>query len=202
MLDFMRANIGMFIAGGAVLLLAILGVVVGVISKGRWADRGLISRGGHKLHWRRKDLPIAVWYPVGFPDWAWRAFRRVREHLYAKVGVQLFDVGTEEPRTDPDEEDFEDTLPRGAIYIRIGDNPREGSTKHSYDKRNGEIHSAIVEITPQAGIAWPVTLHEVGGHVLGLDHDELRESIMHPVLQEQAQYLTESDIKRLRKTYG
>ena len=77
-------------------------------------------------------------------------------------------------------------------------------TALTWDTRTGKLKSAVVRlpwpVAPQ--YVWPIMLHEGGGHVFGLDHDEHVASVMHPRIQDRPQELTDNDAKLLRATYG
>jgi hypothetical protein len=96
-----------------------------------------------------------------------------------------------------------DRLPRGHIGFDVGDDPEHGTCEHRYDKATGELLSAKVTLPVIEGNdkRVKVVYHEAG-HALGLDHDEQRQSIMYPTLQDRPQELTTSDRDLLRRLYG
>lgn len=51
MLDIIKSNPWTFGIGITILILALIGVIVGIVLKGRWLDRGFMQRDGKTLHW-------------------------------------------------------------------------------------------------------------------------------------------------------
>ena len=162
-----------------------------------------MEHGGQPLRWLPGDLPIFVWLDPNLTEawldaWAW-----ARQQYNKLVGFELFASGLiptdAAPMPDPE------NLPDGAAWIRMGgpDMPKtHAHTMHTYARETGRIKSALVEVPDidEKETQRGVMVHGLG-HVLGLDHDEQRASIMYPVLQQRPQTVTEADIERLRKHY-
>lgn len=91
--------------------------------------------------------------------------------------------------------------PQGFIHLSQEDGKRGSTVRHQFAPKTGEVGCAVVifgEWTQRTSLK--EALHELG-HILCLDHDEQRESIMHPVIQDRAQVLTKADKERLAKRY-
>jgi len=201
-IDIIKSHPWTFAVSMLISLVAIAGVIYGVITKGRWKDYGLMVRNGYKLHINPAELPILVFMHSNVPNWIAVLFNQVREELNNKVGfvmmgkadvilVQGLDL---------------DKLPKGHLGVVMGEDEKHGQTYHRYDKRTGEILSTKITLPPleplgNRDLLMKVIMHEVG-HVFGLAHDERRDSIMHPSIQHRAQAFTEGDINLLRETYN
>lgn len=223
MWEFVKAYPWTFAAGGLILVLAIAGVIWGVLTKGRWKDAGFLRTddGKHPLKWELVRFPLSVWLDTGL-DKAWQgAFVRLRGHVKQVVGRELFDLGTPIPEAAGEQDARQPTgeptarlsldlehLPDGHVALirgqETGGGAFQASTVLKWDTRTGAIKSAVVKLPwPVASeYVWPIVLHEVGGHVLGLDHDEHVASVMHPQIQNRPQGYTDKDKELLRATYG
>ena len=62
------------------------------------------------------------------------------------------------------------------------------------------IYGTMVWIDLKWGKEYAVWLHELG-HVLGLGHDRLRDSVMWPTIQGRPGSLSNKDVKCLQKAY-
>lgn len=202
MLDFIKSAPWSFAVAGLILVGAIAGVIYGVIRKGNWADKGLMTTPeGFKLRWRRLDLPLPVWFATDLSK-AWiEAWNRASSTISEAAGRNMFmpalaafsTMDTDQPQ-------------RHAVIIRDdqGVDPNHGATELQWDTRDGVLHSAHVTF-PEAlegdSRAYAVALHEAM-HVLGFDHDEHQSSIMYPALTKRPQTLTDHDRKLLREIYG
>lgn len=198
MWEFMKSAPWTFAVGGVILLLAIGGVIWGVLTKGRWKDRGWMIRDGHPLKWLASDLPIGLLIHKDIDAVTLRLITELRGQFEKVVGQrQLFMSGVT-----PDSLDWDQMPPAGFLAVVISED-QNGHTEHRYEKPTGRILAARMSIPD--GLATPdlskVIQHELG-HVLGLDHDESTASIMHPQLQQRNQFLGEADGALLRKQYG
>ena len=188
-----------------ILVGAIAGVIIAIVTKGRWKDRGfmLTKDGKHELKWEASRslvaFPLGVWISDDL-DVAWfNCFKKLRLYVNDVIGKEIFSFAVSIPP-----EINKGTHLNGHILIFPGDSDDSATTELKWNKKSGEITSAVVTV-PQSlheEKAWPVLLHEVGGHCLGLAHDEQIESIMHPRIQDRKQFYTASDKKRLRNAYG
>lgn len=204
MWEFIKAYPWTFAVGGLILVGAIVGVIVGVVTKGRWKDAGFMTTddGKHPLKWALDQFPLSVWIAPEL-EAAWvDAFKRLRGHVQEVVGRELFDLGTPIP------EGFDTGhMLQGHVALikgqEVGSGDFHASTILKWDTRTGALISAVVKLPwPIAkSYVWPVMLHEVGGHVLGLDHDEHVSSVMHPRIQNRPQGYTDKDKELLRATY-
>lgn len=163
----------------------------------------LLSEQGQPRLWAR--VPIT---PVAALDLStrWRlAFVGAIDHWNAVIGFRVFwplqtalpDLRMDRPGS-------------GMVKIRDdnGMDPDHGFTL--FYPAEPPTSAALVTVPEQPEDAedealddetrWAVAVHELG-HVLGLAHDGLSDSIMFPALQERPQYATERDIQRIRRTY-
>jgi hypothetical protein len=202
MWSFVQANPVSFAVAAIILVLAVVGIVVGVVLRGRWKDNGFLvdPEIDKSVRWDRSSLPIGVWYARNLPaQWldAWTA--SVAE-LEKAIGRKIF----LSPLLTPSGA-LENHHIRSSVLLKgdEGVDPHHGVTDLRWDE-HGSIISAIVTFPdrelPSLKV-FGVALHEAG-HVLGLAHDEQRESIMYPQISDRPGKLTESDSKLLRRAYG
>lgn len=203
MWEFMKAEPIMFIVGGVIFLLAIIGVIVGVALKGRWQDRGLMVRGGKKLRWAR--IPIfVIFHPELSLQWQATFVGAVRRYREA-TGLHLFIAISA-----PSGYNFEQPPPLGAGLIVIQPKEPTGSMQPDtayfeprYSTETGIIFGGTLMVPAALQVRMPVMLHELG-HGLGLDHDERTSSIMYHSLSSRIDpgTLSKSDIDLLKRIYG
>jgi len=197
----MKANPWTFAIGGVILLAAIVGVIVGVLTKGRWEDRGLMVKDGHPLSWAKDGIPLPVWYAADIAKGWLDSWVRGADVLNQAAGRPLF----LNPVEAPDGLDLAKPV-TGAVVLKDdnGVDPDHGSTELRWDKRDGALLSAVV-VLPEAhednAKRDAVALHEAA-HALGLDHDEGKDSIMYPSIQDRPQELSGADKELLRRVYG
>jgi hypothetical protein len=195
-----------FAIGGAILLVAIVSVIIGVIFKGFWKDHGLMVRNGVTLKWDVKSLPIGIVYHPAL-DARWLNFwRDAIGKLQMAMGKRLLFVNP----VAATEGAISETgwPPAGFLFLRqVEDYDAKPSTNHRYHPDSGEVDRARVNLPPPGAIPEllrpAVVLHEAG-HVLCLAHDEHPESIMYHNLASARKpgKLSKKDIKLLKKTYG
>lgn len=208
MWQFIKSAPYTFAVAAAILVLAIAGVVWGVLTKGRWKDRGLLKRQGIgdrlvSLRWPPGAFPLTIWTPEETPEKVRNAFGKAAKILGDAAGRLLFMPLQDMPTGYSAGRPFRGHAELSA-HPSAGEMQRDhGVTDIDYDRRDGYIISCCVSVPAPVADEdyYPIMLHELG-HVLGLDHDEQRESIMFPSLQGRPQALTEGDRKLLRKLYG
>jgi len=210
MLEFMKQHWIMFVIGGAIFIGAIAMVIYGVITKGGWKDYGLMERHGNKLKWPISMFPITVHFSNDLSLIWVEVYRKVIVNFNRSADRELFDLGSQVP-SDFDVGSFP---PSGMVYLRtsvyatdqdVCDTTNDGGavTQHKYDKETGDILSAVVTLPDPyiSSYTHAILTHELG-HVLGLDHDEHKSSIMYPVMHGRPQTLSDSDKRLLKKIYG
>lgn len=201
MIDLLKAHPWTAALGALILTVAVVGIVWGLATKGRWADRGLMVRDGHKLRWNLEALPLAVWYSADLPAPWVDAWLRAAAEIGKAVGKRVLFLL---PLQSPPELDMDKVV---GISLRPDTeqvvDKRHASTVLRWDKLTGQIYTAAITFPEldDADQIYAVTLHEAC-HALGLDHDEIRDSIMFPSLQDRPQALTDHDEALLRKVYG
>lgn len=197
MINLIKSHPWTFGIGCAVLLAAIVGVIVAVVTKGGWKDRGLMTTDdGKPYKWSRENFPLGVWLHPDLPDAYYDAFIASRAFIHGHAKAVLFDQGTELPA------DFDiERLGEGQVVIAMSDvanpeRPDHGNTALTV-MPTGEIKRAVVSLPPaRNAVAKPITLHELM-HVLGYDHDESITSLMAPRLSDRPQQITDLDKQRL-----
>jgi len=199
-LAFMKANWIMVLIGGLVFVGAGVGVVIGVLTRGGWADRGLMkTRGGKPLKWALESFPLTIWLHPDLPAVYVRAYNVARMYINKHAGRKLLDFGTLAPSN------FQyELLGEGHVAIAMAEDvgseyPNHGSTVLTTIDKTGRIMSGVVTVpSGREALASPIMLHECF-HLLGFDHDEQTSSLMHPRLQARPQEITKKDLALLRK---
>jgi hypothetical protein len=200
MWEFIKSEPWMFGVFVLAAVLSTVGIVVGVVKRGGWKDRGFLMREGSEARWPMGSMPLTVWFHRDLPSVYAEAFCETVEHFNDSVGGGLFCV----PLSAPDAFCFE-RLPPGSVAVV----PKTGIVNPATDIHwlgGATIHSALIEVPPIEDMlserwADQIALHELG-HALGLDHDEQVASIMYPVVSDRPQALTKADIARLRRVYA
>lgn len=170
------------------------------------------------LHWEKEDFPLTlVVHPNVVPSWGWAIDKSV-QIWNSRVGFEMFriyyleadliDVTFEEmyenapdtfiPVMGMDSDELTDFLQRRVLGVTFIDSDDEGI-----------IHNAPVVLPLNTKAHWPpkgifTVVHEFG-HVLGLDHDPCRESVMffsdYPGAEHVLRIL-EEDVTLLRELYA
>lgn len=196
----------------AVLLLGIAGVLYGVITKA--GDEGFKRVDGKLLRWDKRDLPLVCFYKSTVPDALVEAYSVAASTINDAVGESLLRACSPwmlESKAMPNMpgpgivylENNIEGLPTDGMSVEDENDPETGGrTVMYYDKRTGIMRSAVVQIGQNLqGKDAAVFLHELG-HVLGLEHDRLKDSIMYENLSGRPGGLTQKDAKLLKKAYG
>lgn len=190
-------NKAMLIAGALIFVTAIVGVIYAIIV--RPGDLSFMERDGHQLKWQKSDLPLSCFYLEETPEAYLSATQRAIATIHSKTGLKLFGPCVtwqiQPPKYAPD----------GGMLLSLreeSDTPHGAETNHRYEKATGRIRSAWVRFDKDLKeLAYKVALHELG-HVLGLDHDRERSSIMYPTGIDRPNDLSSRDVKFLQEAYG
>jgi hypothetical protein len=168
--------------------------------KGRWRDKAFM-RGADSLPliWAKGHLPLQVLVSFDLSA-SWRlAILKAISQYNDKVGRRVF-MNPAFPAAS-----FSYSTPTsGAVIVRDdnGGDPKHGVTM--LYPQSAPVVACIVTL-PQSVDGQPlcdqIALHEFG-HVLGLAHDELKESIMWPTTQGRPGALTDDDVKNLKWAYA
>lgn len=197
--NFVKAYPWTFGLGGAILLTAIVGVIYAAVV--RSGDLGFMMRDGCELKWDRGDIPVPCFHTKDLPEEYLVAFERGRKRASDLLGFQI----TSSCVPWSLQEVFEE-VPAGIVYLRVknaSESVLVAQTRHLYDKRSGRILSAEVIFAFELDPTYldVVVLHEFG-HVLGLEHDRERSSVMHPTVVDRSADLTSKDVVRLKEVYA
>lgn len=192
MFEFFAENWVMTAIGATILLLAIAGVVYGVLTGGGWIDRGLMLRDGVRLRWPPHRIPLIV-RVEDVPD-------EVRGAVEGAISEIVSAVGREIMRSyDPSPILSLAVAPDVSVFVGGVD---AGGTADLTILENRIVAVEItISNTLELALLPRAVLHELL-HALGLDHDESRSSVMHPELSTRPSRLTFSDVALLRRIYG
>lgn len=190
------------IAAAAMFVIAIAGVIYGVLRKKD--DPGFMtSATGHPLSWPIFMLPTATFFDKEFPEEYITAYRLVANELNEIIGRKVFDFGAPWIRKTKIINNVLD-LPTGSVYLALSyDGTAGGSNQYRYGS-SGDLQACIIRVTREysGDLLKTILMHELG-HALGLDHDpEIQASIMYPTTKGRTKSLTDKDVNRLRTTYG
>lgn len=173
-------------------------------------DQGLHrTTGGDVYHWGHDQIPITVYIDQRIPIFYREEILRAAEEWNTRLGMNVLDVYEEEgPR-----EVFL-SPPYASISVsigRLGRNSRGIIRGMAYAKLMseqtrfapfypGRIHSCTIFLAHNVDISevYFVSTHEFG-HCFGLEHDELRTSLMYyHATDNHDQVVTHWDIERIR----
>jgi hypothetical protein len=201
MWQFIKSSPWTWAVAGVILILAAIGIIVGVVTKGRWKDRGFMVRDGNRLCWEVNAFPIGVILHGDLSRSIIEIIKDVTNKFSVVIKNRNLFLITElmVPKFD-----WASFPPDGYISIVLGPGigSSKGITEHHYVRENGRILSAKITIPAiyNKDTLDRIITHEFG-HALGLDHDESVMSIMHPLIKNRPQKLTPHDTKLLRTTY-
>lgn len=206
MLDFIKTiwNNGvsnkLMLIGSALMLMVITSTLIYAIWV-RPGDVSFLKRDGHSLRWDRSSFPLSCIYDAeALPDRQRQAYERVRRKIALTVADGLLGPCVEWQLPDK----FPDHIPNGIILKPRydGDALHGAITEHRFDKRSGKILSSVVSVDVgfDENTLDLVYLHELG-HVLGLDHDREKSSIMFKNLGMRPDKFSNRDRDTLRKAY-
>lgn len=204
MWEFIKHSPVTFGIAGAIMVVAVVATILGIVYSGFREDRELLEREGKHLRWVAGELPLIV---LGHPDlamsWHW-VYQAAAMEFNTTVGIPLFD-----PNLHPTPEGYnlDQEPPRGFVMLQPHwdqDADSVATTEHRYDRQTGKLMSTTVTVPVSVvKLSAPAMLHELG-HVLGLAHDEHPSSIMYPTLTSRTKpgTLSKGDIELLRRLYG
>lgn len=147
-------------------------------------------------------FPIVVYVDPNLDENTYLALIAAIQEMNTIVGRTVF----LQPRLPSKQSDFDGFNGAGAILVMpVKGEQTRGLTRHFIDGVKYTITNALVFLPTTGNYREDLqfALHELG-HVLGLEHDELEESLMYKNLHpnEYPQDLTAHDRKLLRDTYG
>lgn len=181
-----------------------LGLLAGIIyAIARKTDHGFMKTyTGLDICWK-PGTRISVYFDQALPSTYIAAYRTIAIEMNQIVGYRMFDLGAvwllnEHPIKQPD------AVPTNAMYITDAEIGRLGGTNsYIHHGKTGQLKSCyIVLASGMTDEVLRTTMrHEVGGHGLGLRHDD-NLSIMAATLNGRPAHFTDKDKARLVKKYG
>ena len=197
MIEWFKANPWMWAIGGLMLLVSIVGVIVGILKKGFWKDRGFLNQG--KAYWKQESLPIPVFFASDIDGIVLDYFYQVREEINNLAGRLVLSKASEWLAQVPKRAD-------GFIFFHTemtwpGEYVSCGKALVRTDKKTGVIVGVDIFIRGAFVYDFKIIKHELG-HALGLDHDEHPSSVMYPTLEKRPQDFSDNDKQLLKETYG
>lgn len=191
------------IVGGAIVI-ALAGVVYGILWKGGWEDKGfMLTEHGAKMKWKKSSMPIGVWVDLFVPDiWTQAIEDAVHKWNFA-AGRNLFLAPIKIHQY------MSKKMFQGHILVTLSDEESgfmqrdHGHTDLKFNPSTGEIYSAVITLPKESLAMAPyIAIHEFG-HALGLEHDESDESIMYFELLKRRDpgKITDADAERIKRAY-
>jgi len=185
----------------SVLLLVIVGsVIYGLVTQ---YDRGFLIDGGRAYYYDKLDFPLQFAYTKDVPLNYLSMFVTVIDQLNDRLGFKL--IKNTMIVWDKNLDGIDSTI---NVLIEMKElselSTNCGGTTiiHSNTKNDGKILS--VHIKMRSGLTGnnleTAIRHEIG-HVLCLDHDDKKSSVMYEYTEGRLKYFTSKDIERLRKRY-
>jgi hypothetical protein len=158
------------------------------------------NRRGEMLRWRGTDFPLDIVVSSNVPDWVQDSVVGGIARWNREVNSDVFRIREEIPWND-----LEFISRRNStVYVMMGDLPDVNAPNSL--RAETELHSMgmyFTDATLTFDVAIPpedamiVALHELG-HVVGLDHDTWRPSIMYRYADESGGRVMEDDINFIR----
>jgi hypothetical protein len=182
---------------------AIVGVIIGILTKGNWPDNGLLEANNNKIRWPIHYLPIPILVKSSVSTSYFNCISTTASVINQQINMTLFKTPIWISKS---VEYIVTDLPPRQCIIQVGVDPTKGTTEHKYDTRTGIVSAAIVTLPPELESNETklnyVILHELL-HVLGLAHDNAATgSIMAPTAEDISHVITQNDINLLRTTYS
>jgi hypothetical protein len=163
-------------------------------------DRGFMVRDGHELKWAKQHIPIEVYVDSKASLWL-DLVRDTVEDINGSVGFRLLNLAIV---TIPDIVEIFTTSRRGyyqgGLLVTTGAQPGKAHADLNYDKRTGQIRNVLVQVPHGDPGKFPpeALLHDFI-HGCGLDHDDVRESVMREkIVAGEHVVLLPADVKRLQ----
>ena len=200
----------MIVAGLVILVVAIVGITYAVITK--QGDEGFLKHEGKDIVWDTENFPLICTVDESVTEGHLARYMKAKNEINTQVGKQLLSTCVEWAISNTPMPEY---IP-GALTVRVSvpkpseelivDDPFSvhpgGITRHQFNKNTGMVISAAVWIDPNnpENLVDRIWLHELG-HVLGLAHDRLTNSVMYSKASDRPSRLSKKDIDLLKKTY-
>jgi len=203
----------MLIAGALIFLTSAITIPWAVIT--RQGDLAFLeAKNGKPFMWGAEDFPVQCMAHESVGEKQLAVFEKARTEINRKAGRELLGPCSPWMLKKP----FPTRPLRGNLLIHVGTAPEKpvdgvlvdtpwtahpGGLTRLWGRTEAveRIYGVMVWIDPKYGESFPVWLHELG-HVLGLAHDRLRDSIMWPTIQERPGSLSSKDAKALAEAYA
>lgn len=198
--EFLKKHWIMSLIGLVICLTAIVSITWAVIT--REGDEGFLrTEGGLELKWRKGALPLSCTHDAVGADWL-ALYDQARNEINGKTGLELIGPCIAWRLTDK-------AMPAhidGGLTLRaekLADKDHGGSTVLRWHKGDGHVLSAAVKLNTDSvkKVRYRIVIHELG-HVFGLTHDRLQDSIMYPAVNVRPGTLSTTDVKHLKSAYG
>lgn len=175
----------------------------------------LLADDGKPLRWDESYVPISCTHDDSVRMKHLKLYYQAVNEYNSKVGVELFGPCS------PWERSID--LPGllfSKVLLRVAEPPVSRPSRHrmiveanipwihpggwtllfARKKKPHNIVAAPVWMSPDHALSYVAWLHELG-HVLGLEHTELRASVMWPKIEERSAVLSDIDISWLKEAY-